>query len=231
MEGVGLGAPLTAQGAPGIAGFVGASGILGGTFDPPHLGHVAIAEDVRERLGLSRVLFIPAASPPHKTDRAVTPAADRARMVELAIAANDAFVMSPVELERPGLSFSADTVEQLVVDAEAAGADARFVLIVSGEALAALPTWHDPERLLRACHVAVVDRPGFRTPERRWVGEHFPGLEDRVVFVSGPRLCHSSSDIRARVAAGRSIRYLVAPAVADYIEEHHLYAADTPHAA
>jgi nicotinate-nucleotide adenylyltransferase len=217
---------VTAPGAPGIAELVGASGILGGTFDPPHLGHLAIADDVRERLELSRIVFVPAGSPPHKTDRAVTAAAHRARMVELAIGGNDTFSVSRVELERPGPSYSADTVEQLAAEAIASGADPRFVLIVSGEALAALPTWHDPERLLRACHVAVVDRPGFRTPPRAWVSEHFPGLEDRVVFVTGPLLCHSSSDIRARVAAGRSIRYLVPPRVAEYIEEHRLYAAE-----
>lgn len=227
MEGVGLGAPLTAPDAPAIAGLVGASGILGGTFDPPHLGHLAIADDVRERLGLARVLFVPAAVPPHKTDRAVTPAAHRVRMVELAIAGNPAFGLSRVELDRPGPSYSADTIDHLRAEAAAGGADARFVMIMSGEALAALPTWHDPERLLRSCHVAVVDRPGFRTPPRAWVGEHFPGIEDRIVFVTGPQLCHSSSDIRARVAAGRSIRYLVPSEVADYIEEHRLYAADT----
>jgi nicotinate-nucleotide adenylyltransferase len=226
MERVGLGAPVTAGDASGIAELVGASGILGGTFDPPHLGHLAIAEDVRERLGLAGVLFVPAGSPPHKTDDVVSAATHRLRMVELAIAGNDAFGASRVELDRPGPSYSADTVEQLRGDAVARGADDRFVMIVSGEALASLPTWHDPERLLRTCHIAVVDRPGFRTPGRPWVGEHFPGLEDRILFVSGPALCHSSSDIRTRVAHGRSIRYLVPPAVADYIEEHRLYAAD-----
>jgi nicotinate-nucleotide adenylyltransferase len=227
MERIGLGTPLTAPVSGGVSELVGASGILGGTFDPPHMGHLAIAEDVRERLGLKRVLFVPAGSPPHKTELDVSAAMDRFHMVELAIKGNEAFGVSRVELDRPGPSYSADTVERLREDAAARGADDRFVMIMSGEALAALPTWHDPERLLRACHVAVVDRPGFRTPGRPWVGEHFPGLEDRIVFVTGPALCHSSSDIRARAAAGRSIRYLVPAAVADYIEEHRLYDTHT----
>jgi len=231
MERVGLGAPLTAPDATGTTGLLGATGVLGGTFDPPHLGHLAIADDVRERLRLARVLFVPAGSPPHKTSVPVTPAMDRLHMVELAIRGNDAFGVSQIELDREGPSYSADTVEQLVAEADADRSDDRFVLIVSGEALTALPTWHDPDRLLRSCHVAVVDRPGFRTPGRPWVGEHFPGLEDRILFVTGPGLCHSSSDIRARVAEGRSIRYLVPTAVADYIEEHRLYVTDTQDAA
>jgi len=224
VEGRGLGAPLTVPGAPQLADLAGATGILGGTFDPPHLGHLAIAQDVLETFRLARVLFVPAGIPPHKPDRVVSAPSHRLAMVELAVAGNAAFAVSRAELERAGPSYTVDTIEILRGEAAEAGADDRFVVILSGESLGLLDTWHEPERLLRTAHVAAVERPAFRTPGRPWVGEHFPGLEDRVLFLPGPRLCHSSSDIRARAAEGRSIRYLVPPAVAEYIEEHRLYA-------
>ena len=227
MEGDRLGTPVTLPDAPGLPELAGATGILGGTFDPPHFGHLAIADDVRETLGLGLVVFMPAGLPPHKAGRPISAAADRLAMVDLATRGDPAFAVSRREVDRPGPSYSVDTVEALRRDAAKRGEDDRFVLIMSAEALSALPTWRDPERLLRACHVAVVDRPGFPTPGRAWVGEHFPGLEDRVVLLSGPRLCHSSADIRARVAARRSIRYLVPAPVADYIEKHRLYAEQT----
>jgi len=226
VEGRHLGAPLTAPGAAGLPDLAGATGILGGTFDPPHLGHLAIAQDVLETLGLGAVLFVPAGIPPHKPDRVISPPSHRLAMVELAVAGNHAFAVSRVELERAGPSYTADTIEILRAEASGSRADDRFVVILSGESLGFLHTWHEPERLLRSAHVAAVERPGFRTPGRPWVGEHFPGLEDRVLFLPGPRLCHSSSDVRARAAEGRSIRYLVPPAVADYIEEHRLYAGE-----
>jgi nicotinate-nucleotide adenylyltransferase len=231
VEGDRLGTPVTLPHVPGAVDLAGATGILGGTFDPPHLGHLAIADDVCETLGLGAVVFMPAGAPPHKADRPISPAADRLGMVELAIHGNPALAVSRVEVDRPGPSYSVDTVAALRADAAKRGDDERFVLIMSGEALSALPTWREPERLLRSCHVAVVERPGFQTPSRGWVEEHFPGLEDRVVLLNGPRLCHSSADIRARVAARRSIRYLVPGAVADYIEEHHLYADQTERSA
>jgi len=226
VEGSGLGTPLTMPLAPLVPELAGATGILGGTFDPPHLGHLAIAQDVLEALGLSRVLFVPAGVPPHKPDRVISPPSDRLAMVELAIVGNDAFELSRAELDRSGPSYTADTVEILRDEAAAAKQEGRFVVILSAESLSFLPTWHEPERLLRSAHLAIVERPATRTPGRPWLEEHFPGLEDRVHFVAGPRLCHSSSDIRARAADGRSIRYLVPSAVADYIAQHDLYTGD-----
>lgn len=205
---------------------VGGTGILGGTFDPLHYGHLAIAEEVRETLRLERVLFVPAGIPPHKPDRPITAPSHRLRMVELAIADNPAFAVSRVEIERVGPSYAVDTVELLVAGAAAEGRSTAFVFIMSAEALAGLHTWHQPERLLRACRLAVVPRPGHRMPGRPWIAEHFPGLEDRILFLPGPDLGHSASAIRARVASGRSIRYLVPPAVAAYVAEHELYPAE-----
>lgn len=194
-------------------------GILGGTFDPIHLAHLAIAEQAREGLDLAGVLFMPAGQPVHRV-AASAPAADRARMIELAIADNPCFHLARVEVDRDGPSYAVDSVEQL--RAERPGHS--FVFIMSSEAAAALPTWRRPQRLLELCEVAVVPRLGHGMPSRAALATMFPGQEDRFLFVETTHIGHSSSDIRARLAAGRSIRYLVPPAVEAYIVQHGLYA-------
>jgi len=208
----------------------GAWGILGGTFDPPHYGHLAIAEHVRAALDLLGVLFIPAGVPPHKLGQPISPVADRVAMVEGAIEGNLGFRLSRLEVDRPGPSFTADTLAQLRADPDLGGAAApggpvrdAFVLILSTEALLGLPGWHEPQRILGQCLVAVVPRPGYRAPGRAWFSEHFPGQEDRVVFIDGPALGHSASLIRRYAADGLPIRYLVPPAVEAYVHEHDLY--------
>ena len=203
----------------------GTWGILGGTFDPIHYAHLAIAEQTREALDLAGILFVPAGIPPHKPERIVAPPSHRAAMVELAIADNDAFRLSRIELDRPGRSYTVETIEWLLEEDPHRGPE-RYVFIVSAEALLGLPTWRDPERILTLARLAVVPRPGHPSPGRAWVAEHFPGREDRVVFLGGPLLGHSASDIRRRAAARRSIRYLVPPAVDAYLREHTLYPAD-----
>jgi nicotinate-nucleotide adenylyltransferase len=200
-------------------------GILGGTFDPIHDGHLAIAESAREELDLAGVLFVPAGLPPHKPDRIVSAPSHRAAMVELAIADNPAFRLSRIELDRSGPSYSVDTV-RLLREADQESSPERFVFIVSVEALASLHTWREPRRLLELSVLAVVPRLGARSPGRAWIAEHFPGQEHRVIFLDGPELGHSASDIRRRASQGRSIRYLVPPAVVAYIEEHSLYPPD-----
>jgi nicotinate-nucleotide adenylyltransferase len=217
-------APGGAGGSPVTAG---AWGILGGTFDPVHYAHLAIAEWTREALGLRGVLFVPAGLPPHKPDRIVTAPRHRAAMVALAIADNPAFRLSTVELDRPGASYTVDTLGQLLADPPDPDATASgYILILSAEAAVGLPAWHEPHRLLELCRVAVVPRQGYRMPGRAWLAEHFPGQEDRVLTLDGPDLGHSASLIRRLVGEGRSIRYLVPPAVATYIHEHHLYPAE-----
>jgi nicotinate-nucleotide adenylyltransferase len=196
----------------------GAWGLLGGTFDPVHCGHLAIAEQTREALGLEGVIFMPAARPPHKPHGASAPAEDRAAMVSLAIADNATFTLSRLELERPGPSYAVDTLEMLRADSPR-----EYVFILSSEAFAGLDTWRDPGRLLELCRVAVVPRPGYPTLDVSSVTQRFPGREDRVLFMDGPRLGHSASDIRRRVREGRSIRYLVPAPVAQYIAERGLY--------
>jgi nicotinate-nucleotide adenylyltransferase len=200
-------------------------GILGGTFDPIHYGHLAIAESVREELDLAGVLFVPAGLPPHKPDRIVSAPSHRAAMVELAIADDPAFRLSRIELDRSGPSYSVDTV-RLLLDADEEASPERYVFIVSVEALASLHTWREPRRLLELSVLAVVPRLGARSPGRAWIAEHFPGQEDRVLFLDGPELGHSASDIRRRASQGRSVRYLVPPAVEAYIKDHSLYPPD-----
>jgi nicotinate-nucleotide adenylyltransferase len=197
-------------------------GIMGGTFDPIHLGHLAVAEEARERLGLELVLFVPAGTPPHKPEGTAASVADRVAMVELAIEGNDAFELSRIEVDRAGPSYTSDTVALL------ARGGAELVLILSAETFHDLPTWHEPERLLDAAHVAVVPREGFPAPDAGWTAAQFPGREDRITVLDGPRLGISSTGIRARIADARSIRYLVPEAVRGYIEDHGLYTRRTP---
>jgi nicotinate-nucleotide adenylyltransferase len=202
----------------------GALGIMGGTFDPIHLGHLAAADEAREVLGLERIVFVPAGIPPHKTDQTVTAPEHRLAMVEAAIADNTAFEVSRIDIDRAGPSFTVDTVELVAAAERAADREPDLTFILSSETLLELPTWHEPERLLDRCRLAVVPRTGYPAPDRAWLSEHFPGREDRVVSLGGARLEISSSAIRDRVARGRSIRYLVPVTVAEYISAHRLYA-------
>jgi nicotinate-nucleotide adenylyltransferase len=196
-------------------------GVMGGTFDPIHVGHLAIGEEAREALALDTVLFVPAGQPPHKPAGSVTSVEHRLAMVELAIADNPAFELSRIEIERPGPSYTVDTVEALVRDAD------DLVLILSAETFSELPSWHEPERLFEAARMAVVPREGYPAPDPAWLAAAFPGREDQVTYLEGPRLGLSSTAIRARVAAGRSIRYLVPDMVGAYIADKQLYRRPT----
>jgi nicotinate-nucleotide adenylyltransferase len=196
-------------------------GILGGVFDPVHFAHLTIAEQVRGALDLDHVLFVPAKVPVHKAPAQVS-ADHRIAMVEAAIADNDAFSVSRVEVDGNTTGYTADTVARLVAQMP----NCRFVLILSSESASHLPEWHEPERLLDLAEVCVVPRLGYANLPREWLDAHFPGRVDRFTFVATSILGHSSSNIRARQAAGMSIRYLVPPAVERYIGEHSLYGAD-----
>jgi nicotinate-nucleotide adenylyltransferase len=196
----------------------GTVGILGGTFDPIHHGHLVIAEEAREALGLERVLLVPSATPPHKPGRPVSAAEHRLAMAELAVAGNPAFSVSGIEVERGGASYTVETLEVLLLGGVT---DPWFIL--SSEALAGFPAWRRPERILELCRLAVVPRGGSEPLGPAWVRERFPDLEHRVSFLAGPLLPISGSVLRRRAAAGRSVRYLVPDAVARYIADHHLY--------
>lgn len=199
-------------------------GILGGIFDPIHYAHLAIADQTRDALHLDRVVFMPAGQPVHRAGPTAA-ADDRVRMLELAIADNPAFGVSRLEVDADRPSYSVVTLEILAADRP----DDDVFLIVSAETAAQMPTWHRPQRLLELAQVVVVPRLGHADISREWLAAHFPGHVERFSFVETSRLGHSSSDVRARIAAGRSIRYLVPPAVENYIGDHSLYgSSDRP---
>jgi nicotinate-nucleotide adenylyltransferase len=186
---------------------------MGGTFDPIHLGHLRAAENAREALALDQVAFVPAGVPPHRPGPC-SAALDRFAMVSLATSTHPAFVASDIEVCRQGASYTVDTVAALL-DAHAG---ASLVLIVGSDAFAEMGSWKDPERLLGLCSVAVVPRPGNGAAAE-------PALRQRarVEAVPGPGLELSASLVRQRVREGRSVRYMVPDAVADFIGKRGLY--------
>jgi len=194
-------------------------GILGGTFDPIHHGHLVAAEEAHHQLGLDRVLLLPAGRPPHKPMRPISPVLHRLRMLELAIADKPYFSISRVDVERPGPHYTVDALGLLRAEW---GSEVTFFFIEGSDSLADIPTWYQPQRLIELCELAVVERPGSRTRLPQ-LEEQLPGLTARIHWVQMPYLDISSSDLRARVQAGRPISYLLPPAVEAYILELGLY--------
>ena len=194
-------------------------GILGGTFDPIHLGHLIVAEDVRLQLGLDRVLFVPAAQPWLKGERTISTAKERAAMVRLAIASNPYFDFSSVDIDRGGASYTVDTLEDV---RRGVGEDEALYLLVGCDALVELPRWREPRRILKMCQVVAMSRPGSGFDVAS-LDEALPGAALRIIKVQVRQIEISSSDIRTRVARGLSISYLVPEAVERYILENQLY--------
>jgi nicotinate-nucleotide adenylyltransferase len=199
--------------------FRGATGIFGGTFDPIHVAHLAVAEAARDAFGLRRVLFIPAAQPPHKPGRVITGVADRLAMVEAAVAANPAFEVSRIEVDRAGPSYTVDTLAVLCEDDPAD----RLALILSAESYGELATWREPRRILELADLIVAPRDGYPDADPDLVPSQFPDAPAAIAFLDGPHIRLSASEIRERAASRRSVRYLVPDAVAAYIGDHGLY--------
>ena len=199
----------------------GSLGVFGGTFDPVHLAHLAVAQEAAEALGLERVDFIPAGEPPHKPGRTITPGEQRLAMLELAVAGNGRFAVDRRELDRVGPSYTVDTLEDMVTERPVGLPD--LVLIVSAEAFLGLMTWRAPRRILELARVAVAPRDGYPDAGPDFLAANLPDLARRATFLDSPRLRLSASELRARAAAGRSLRYLVPDAVAAYIGDHGLY--------
>lgn len=204
------------------AGRGGTLGILGGTFDPVHEGHLALAREARSVLGLDRILFVPNAQPPHKLHQPVTAARHREAMVRAAIEREPGFELSRIELERPGPSYAVDTVATIAEERRAAGLGEPW-FILSAEALEDIGKWHEPERLPGLCRIAVAPRPGAATLDRSWIAGMFPGAEDRFAFLPGPHVDITSTRVRDRVARGEAIDDMVPATVAAYIEAQGLY--------
>jgi nicotinate-nucleotide adenylyltransferase len=193
-------------------------GVLGGTFDPIHIGHLIIAEEARIELGLAEVLFVPAGQPWLKQDRDITPATHRVEMVRRAIGDNPNFKLSTLEVDRPGPSYTVDTLT-LLQDELSSQSSLFFVL--GRDTLAELPLWKDPRKVIQLCRLVVPPRLGSR--DLRHLQEAIPGLLDRVIQLDMPVIGISSSEIRQRIARGLSIRYLVPSGVEEYITEQRIY--------
>jgi len=215
----------------------GPLGVFGGTFDPIHFGHLRLAEEARERLGLARVTFVPAGQPPHR-DAPSSTAADRLAMVRLATASNPAFSVDDSEVFAAGRSFTVLTLERLRA---ALGPTRPLVLILGADAFHGLPSWHRWRELLRLAHLAIATRPGYAPPAGEWTAQaaELDALRDnhidndprsvhqrpagRIVPFDMTPLAISASQVRDLIHAGQSARYLSPEPVLDYIGRHHLY--------
>jgi nicotinate-nucleotide adenylyltransferase len=207
---------------------LGSIGILGGTFDPFHAGHLALARAARDELGLDRILVVPAAVPPHKLGQPISPAADRLAMVEAGIAGEPGLEVSRIELDRVGPSYTVDTVAELAAAERAAGREPDIAVILSAESFAGLAGWHEAERLLALARIVVAPRAGHPAPDRATVEQLTGGRPKRVIVIDGPLVDVSASSIRRLAAAGRPLGDLVPPGVAHYIEAHRLYRQPEP---
>ena len=195
-------------------------GILGGTFDPVHIAHLIIAEEARTHVPMQKVVFVPTGQPWLKSDGQITAGSLRLEMVRLAVADNPAFDSSAIEIDRPGLTYSVDTLEELV---EQWGPDVEINFIIGVDSLLSLPRWKDPERFLDLCTLTAITRPGYSSDALEEVKRRFPALERKLGLIEGPLIDISGTEIRRRVALGLSVKYLVPPKVESFITEQGLY--------
>ena len=197
-------------------------GILGGTFDPPHLGHLLIAETARVALDLERVMFLPAGEPWLKSGQRITPAHHRLKMVQLAVADNPGFCVSDCEIRRTGATYTVDTLRELRRNIPA---DTELYFIVGSDVLDQFHRWKEPDAILELCRLAVIERPGGPEDGIAALRERFSDALDAgaVVSVAGPRVDFSASELRRVLAAGQSTRYQIPDGVAEYIAGHELY--------
>jgi len=195
-------------------------GVLGGTFDPVHNGHLIIAEVVRKRLNLAEVIFVPAGQPWLKADKPITPAKHRLQMLRLSLADKPYFKISTMEIERGGPSYTIDTIIEL--RSKLNPGDELF-FILGQDNLAQLSQWREPSQLIQLCYLVAVPRPGSPPPNLKTLEASLPGILQRVMLMDEPQVDISASEIRERVARGLSIRHLVPEPVNRYIKENRLY--------
>jgi len=195
-------------------------GVLGGTFDPIHNGHLIVAEEVKTRLNLAEIIFVPAGQPWLKAERPVSPAEHRLQMLRLAIADKPYFKLSSIEIERTGPSYTVDTITEL---RDKLGSEDELFFILGWDSLAELPQWREPSRLIKMCYLVAVPRPGYPRPKLKTLEVIIQGLSQRVMLMKKPEIDISASAIRERVARGLSVRHLVPEPVNRYIKEHKLY--------
>ncbi len=198
-------------------------GVFGGTFDPVHYGHLVVAEEVYATLHLAEMVFVPAGQPPHKTNEVITAVEHRLAMLELAIASNPHFTISRVDLDRPGPSYTVDTLRLL---RKQWGEELAIYFVIGGDSLEDLLSWHDPPGILeQLTHLVAVRRPGYNESEEYydWLEAHLPGIKQRLLVVEAPQFEISATDLRLRVAEGRPIKYQTPDSVESYIIQYGLY--------
>ncbi|MBI4267789.1 MAG: nicotinate-nucleotide adenylyltransferase [Chloroflexi bacterium] len=195
-------------------------GVLGGTFDPIHNGHILVAEEVISRLNLEQVIFVPAGRPWLKEGNVITAVEHRVAMVRLAIGDNPAFKLSLVEVSRPGPSLSVDTVAELQAQL---GKDVELFFIIGCDNLTQLPRWKEPARLIKMCRLVVVPRPGYVLPDLSALEVCIPGLSRSLILLDKPEVDIDATGIRQRIAQGLPVNHLVPAAVDEYIRRHRLY--------
>ena len=197
-------------------------GVLGGTFDPIHLGHLKVAEEVTARLNLAEIIFMPAGQPWLKANNVISPAEHRVEMVRLAIAGKPNFKLSTMEVERPGPTYTVDTMAEL---RRQLGLEHELFFVLGWDNLTQLPGWREPSRLIKLCHLVAVPRVDYPAPDLGSLEAVLPGLSPRVILLDEPRIDINATEIRQRVARGLSIHHLVPEPVERYIREHKLYIA------
>ncbi len=195
-------------------------GLLGGTFDPPHYGHLIAAQEAAWRLGLERVLFLPARQNPLKAGEPTTPPDERCEMVRLAVAENERFSLSRLDLDRPPPSY---TVDLLAAAKQQVGSDTELFFVVGGDILDELARWYRPDEIVRQAVLVVVARPGWPAPDISRAERSIPGAARRIVSLATPGVDIASTEIRDRVRTGKPITYLTPPEVERYILERGLY--------
>jgi nicotinate-nucleotide adenylyltransferase len=194
-------------------------GIFGGTFDPPHIGHLILAAEAYARLKLNCLLWVLTPSPPHKLDIAITPVRLRHKMIRAFLKGAPEFELSTVDIDRPAPHYALDTVKIL----NRTYPDGLMIYIMGGDSLRDLPTWHQPEAFLDACHeVGVIQRHESKV-DLEILEKKLPGISSKVCFIESPRIEISSQDIRRRIAEGGHFRYYLHPQVYEIILEHNLY--------
>jgi len=193
-------------------------GLFGGTFDPPHLGHLALSQAAQTGLDIDRLLWLLTPAPPHKRGRAITPLHHRLAMVEIALEGQP-FELSRLDIDRPAPHYALDTVSLLVKQVP----EAKIIYLMGSDSLNDLPKWHQPQALISALHYVGVMRRHGENPDLAALERVLPGLTAKVRFVDAPPVAVSSSDIRHRVRSGESIDPLVPPGIAQYIHDHQLY--------
>jgi len=195
-------------------------GVLGGTFDPIHNGHLAIAEDARAYLNLNEVIFLPAGQPWMKSDRSISPARHRTAMIALALQSRPYFKTSTIEIEHQGPSYSVNSIAELKTQAVE---PTDWYFILGWDNLSKIPQWREPAKLIEMCFLAAVPRPGYERPNMKKLEAALPGIAKKVILMDKPRLEISATDIRNKAAQGLPISGLVPEAVEKYIKENGLY--------